>query len=52
MAGEALLLVVVLLIGVAGSLLLYLFVRAERDWERMDRETGEAAARRDRDERR
>ena len=46
MAGEGLL-VVVLLIGVGGSLLLYRFVREERDWDSMDREAAEETARRD-----
>jgi len=50
MAGEALLFGLVFLVGAGGSLLLYLFVREERNWEAMDRETAEAAARRDDDE--
>jgi hypothetical protein len=40
----------VLLFGVLGPLVLYVFVRGEHDQrERMDRESAERAARRDRD---
>lgn len=48
MVGAASLFVLVFLLGVGGSLLLYLFVREERDWDAMDRDAAEATARRDR----
>ena len=47
MSAAASLFVLVFLVGVGGSLLLYLFVREERNWDAMDRETAEASARRD-----
>jgi hypothetical protein len=47
MTGAAWLFVLVVLLGIGGSLLLYPFVREERNWDAMDRETAERTARRD-----
>jgi hypothetical protein len=47
MSAVAAVFLLVLLVGIGGSLLLYLFVREERNWDAMDRETAEASARRD-----